>query len=390
MRILIANDQHWPMKSGVATAGRTLAQGMAMLGHEVMVLAPSQTGRGYEETDVNYHIVRIRSFGLSFRKNLRVSVPLDREINRIISDFDPDIVHVHTQLTVGLAVLRAAVKRHIPVVATNHAMPENMIKNIKLLSRISRPANYILTEYGLLLYKGAKHIVMPTESGLALFNLARIETPTSAISNGINLEYFLPIKAKPYIYKKFEIPKNKLIISYLGRLDGEKHIEVMVKAAASLIEAGYDFHVVMVGDGNAAGDLHRLVEKLGIEDRVTFTGLVSDEDLRELHRVGDIYTMPSPTELQCITLLEAMASGKPVVAVNAGALSELCLDGKNGYLVEVDDPEAFAVACAKLLDHPERRISFGRKSRMIAESHDVKIIMPQFEKLYKKIIAENS
>ena len=83
MRILIANDQHWPMKSGVATAARTQAQGLSSLGHTVMVVAPSQTGRGYQERDENYDITRIRSFGLPFRKNLRVSVTYDREMRRI-------------------------------------------------------------------------------------------------------------------------------------------------------------------------------------------------------------------------------------------------------------------------------------------------------------------
>lgn len=389
MRILIANDQHWPMKSGVATAARTLAQGLAANGHTVMVVAPSQTGRGYKEIDENYEITRIRSFGLAFRKNLRVSVTYDREMRRVLDEFQPDIVHVHTQLTVGLSMLRAAVHRGVPVVATNHVMPDNMIKNIKILAPVSRPFSYILTEYGALLYRGAKRIIMPTESAIKLFNTDRIEAPAIAISNGINLDKFYPEKPDPEIFSKFSIPRDKTLISYIGRVDEEKHIHILVQALELLKWSGKDFHAVIVGDGNAREKLDELIETLQLGDHITFTGLVSDEDLVQLQRVGDIYVMPSPTELQCLAMLEAMASGKPVVAVDAGALGELCLTGKNGHLVPVDDIEAMAKALMDLLDHPKKRAQYGKRSIMIAKKHDVRVVIPRFEKLYKAVIAEN-
>ena len=388
MRILIANDQHWPMKSGVATAVRTLAQGLASNGHAVMVVAPSQTGRGYKEIDENYEITRIRSFGLAFRKNLRVSVTYDREMRRILDEFQPDVVHVHTQLTVGLGMLRAAVHRGIPVVATNHVMPDNMVKNIKILAPVSRPFSYILTEYGALLYRGAKRIVMPTESAIKLFNTDRIEAPAVAISNGINLDKFNPGKTKSAIFTKFKIPRNKTLITYIGRVDEEKHIHILVQALELLRWSGKDFHAVIVGTGNARKQLDELIHTLQLGDHVTFTGLVSDEDLVQLHRIGDIYVMPSPTELQCLAMLEAMASGKPVVAVDAGALGELCLTGKNGYLIAVDDVEAMATALVDLLDNPKKRTKYAKNSVEIAKKHDVHVIIPKFEKLYHEVISE--
>lgn len=389
MRILIANDQHWPMKSGVATAARTLAQGLAAQGHEVLVVAPSQGRRGYFERDENYDIVRVRSIGLPFRKNLRVSVTYDREMRKVLDDFQPDIVHVHTQLTVGLSMLRAAVQRKIPVVATNHVMPDNLIKNIRGLSRISRPLSYILSEYGTLLYRGAKRIIMPTKSALKLFNLSRIEAPAIAISNGINLDRFKPGKPSPEVIEKFRIPTDKPIISYIGRLDEEKHIHILVQALELVHWSGRNFHAVIVGGGNAEQGLHELVDTLRLNENVTFTGLVSDEDLVQLHRVGDLYVMPSPAELQCLAMLESMASGKPVIAVDAGALNELCQTGKNGYLLPIDDIEAMANAIMELLDHPKRRQVFGKQSLEIAQQHDVKVVIPKFVRLYKRVITES-
>ncbi|MEI7918147.1 MAG: glycosyltransferase [Candidatus Saccharibacteria bacterium] len=389
MRILIANDQHWPMRSGVATAVRTLAQGLSRLGYEVLVVAPSQNSKSSTEKDVNYTIRRIRSLPLFFRKNLRVAATYDREIRKIIQDFNPDIVHVHTQLTVGLSVLKMANSLGIPVVATNHVMPDNIIKNVKALKPVSRPISHILSEYGLLLYKGVKRIIFPTESVLGLFNLERIEAPAVAISNGIDLSIYTPRKPKKYIYDKFDIPSDKKIIAWIGRLDVEKHLDVAVKSFAKLCADYADVHMLIVGMGNDESRLLDLVEELDIADRVTFTGLVSDEDKYELHRVTTIFAVPSPNELQCLSMLESMACGKPIVAVNAGALAELCLNDDDGYLVSVDDVDGFTRSYQMLLDNPDRLKKFGQRAREVAETHDTAVVMPRFAKLYAEVIAEN-
>src|SRR5690606_15708523 len=110
MRILLASDQYWPMISGVATAGRTLVQGLVERGHEVMVVAPSQAGGGDHEIDTNYQIVRMRSLPLPFHQNLRVSISSQNAVRKTMAEFQPDIVHVHTQFTVGLTALYAAKK----------------------------------------------------------------------------------------------------------------------------------------------------------------------------------------------------------------------------------------------------------------------------------------
>lgn len=390
MRILIANDQHWPMRSGVATAVRTLAQGLADAGHTVMVVAPSQRRRGYKQVDENYEITRIRAFGLPFRKNFRVSVTYDREMRRILDDFQPDVVHVHTQFTVGIGMLRAAVNRNVPVVATNHVMPDNMIKNIKALAPISKPVSYFISEYGSLLYRGASRIVMPTESALRLFNLSRIEAPAVAISNGINLDKFYPSPAKADTYAKFSLPTDKTIISWIGRLDDEKHLHILIEVVRRLRDDGRDFHALLVGSGNSNERLRELVDEYNLGAIVTFTGLVSDEDLIELHRVGDVFVVPSPAELQCLAMLESMASGKPVVAVNAGALGELCIDGKTGFLLPVDDVDGIKHAVEQYLESADLRKKYGANAAKLAKAHDVRIVIPKFIKLYNEVIAEKN
>ncbi len=141
-------------------------------------------------------------------------------------------------------------------------------------------------------------------------------------------------------------------------------------------------HLLIVGGGTDKEHLMNLVHENDIAKHVTFTGRVTDEEIVELHKVGDIYCMPSPAELQSIGTLEAMASGKPIVAVDAGALGELCQDGLNGYLCEQDNDEQIAASLAELLDNADLRKKFGKASLEIAGTHDIEHTLDRFEEIY--------
>ena len=119
MKILIASDLHYPTINGVATFSRNLARGMAARGHEVVVIAPSQTGRRCKEVDDNYVIVRTDSVPFPFYQNFRISLYPALEVKKIINDFDPDIIHIQMLLGIGQATMRYGNKLGIPIVSTN-------------------------------------------------------------------------------------------------------------------------------------------------------------------------------------------------------------------------------------------------------------------------------
>ncbi|MCL2870006.1 glycosyltransferase family 4 protein, partial [Candidatus Saccharibacteria bacterium] len=113
---------------------------------------------------------------------------------------------------------------------------------------------------------------------------------------------------------------------------------------------------------------------------------VPDADLEQLHRVGKVYVMPSPVELQSISTLEAMASGQPVVAVDVGALSEIVHDGKNGYLIGLDDTKQLAAKVVKILTDSKLQAKFAAESINIASIHDINQAILMFEDVYKAAI----
>lgn len=387
MRILIASDLYWPTINGVATFGRNLADGLAADGHEVLVIAPSQTGKKYEEVDRTYRIARTASVVFPFYQNFRVSISPYREVKRIIERFEPDVIHIQTPVGIGRAAMTCAKKMGIPLVATNHAMPENLIDNLRLLAPFSRPINYILKEYGARFYNNADFVTMPTEAAISMLKGDSFRAPYKAISCGIDLSRFKPGTVPADFYKRFGIPEDKQIILYVGRLDAEKHVSILIKAAHEVLQDRDDVHVVIVGKGTDMENLQELTEHLELQDHVTFTGRVEDEDLPLFQRIGTVFVMPSPVELQCLAMLEGMASGSPVVAVNVGALYELCQDGKNGYLYELDDFHQLAVKLASILGDKKLRAKMSAESLKIAGTHELSHTIDQFVKLYKHVIA---
>lgn len=388
MKILIASDLHYPTINGVATFSRNLARGMAARGHEVVVIAPSQTGRRCKEVDDNYVIVRTDSVPFPFYQNFRISLYPALEVKKIINDFDPDIIHIQMLLGIGQATMRYGNKLGIPIVSTNHAMPENLMDNLKLLAPVSRPINYMLKSYGARFHSKADVITMPTQSAIDMFlgDIDKIKTPIIPVSNGIDLSRFSPGRASDDVYERFDIPKDAPIISYVGRLDAEKHLPVLVRAFVRVKKTIPNAHLLIVGHGTEESLLHHMTEHFGVAADVTLTGRVSDDDIVALHKLGTVFCMPSPAELQSIATLEAMASGQPVVAVDAGALGELCQNNRNGYLTAQDDEEAIADGILRILKDPALREKMSQESLAIAKTHDLETTLDTFEKIYTDLI----
>lgn len=386
MKILIASDLHYPTINGVATFSRNLAKGLADRGHEVLVIAPSQTGKHYKEVDGNHVIHRTVAVPFPFYQNFRISLKPDRAVKKIIDEFEPDVIHIQMLLGIGQAAMKYGNKVGIPIVSTNHAMPENLMDNLKLLAPVSRPINYILTEYGRRFHSQSDCVTMPTQSAIEMFAAAsKLTIPLKAVSNGIDLSRFTNDVPDPAIYTTHHIPTDTPIITYIGRLDAEKHLSVLINSFVRVI-ALVNAHLLIVGDGTDASNLHQQVKDLGLTDKVTFTGRVSDEDLLELHRVGTVFAMPSPAELQSIATLEAMASGQPIVAVDAGALRELCQNGVNGVLCEQDNDVQMAEGLIKIVADASLRQQYADASLAIARTHDINHTLDEFLAIYDQIM----
>jgi glycosyltransferase involved in cell wall biosynthesis len=258
--------------------------------------------------------------------------------------------------------------------------------NLKALAPVARPINYMLKEYGARFHAKADFVTLPTQSAIDMYDAySKVRVPMEAVSNGIDLTKYTVGVADPELLERFKLPTDRPIITYIGRVDAEKHLFVLIRAFVRVL-AEKEAHLLVVGDGTDVANLKVMAQEVGILDHVTFTGRVSDADLVALHKVGTVYCMPSPAELQSIATLEAMASGQPVVAVDAGALGELCQNERNGFLCEKDNDEQIAVGLLKLITDKKLRAKMSAESLAIAKTHNLEDTLCHFEAIYAKLI----
>lgn len=167
----------------------------------------------------------------------------------------------------------------------------------------------------------------------------------------------------------------------VGRLSAEKDFPTLVRAAAIVARAAPSFRLEIAGDGACMADLKRLVEELNLRDVVRLLGQV--RDVPTLLARGSVFTLSSLTEGVSLTILEAMATGLPVVTTRVGGNPEVVADGETGLLVPSGDPAALAAALLEVWQNPARREALGRAGRRrVEECFEVRKVIAAYEELY--------
>lgn len=415
MKIVIATAVYYPMINGVAVFSHNLAVGLAKRGNEVMVICPSQTGRNYKRTIDGVRTVYLRSVDakvypdqihnvpekkkflgiklphLVYRHGLRVSVFPQIEVKKALDEFRPDVVHVQVSDPIGLSVVWYARRRGIPVVTTEHNQPDVFTDPLKVPGVVKKPVNYLLTSYFRNRQSKSDFVTMPTEQAIKDLIWSRgkgFPVPVAAVSNGVDLADFKPGEASAEIYHKYSLPNDRPVVLYVGRVDPEKKVGAVIDAFKEAHKKVPKALLVVVGDGVDKVRLMQKTKKMGLGDDVKFLGRVLPPDLYELYKIGDVFATASEIETQGIVLIEAAACGLPLIAVNKGAVSEVCRDGENGYLCQPGNVVEVSEAMVKILSDSDLRTRFSENSIKIASEHDFEKTLDKFENIYRKVISD--
>lgn len=405
MKIVIATAVYFPMINGVAVFSHNLARGLAARGHEVLVLTPSQKGKSYEAFDDGMRVFYLKSveakvypdqihkaekkFRLFYRHGFRVSVFPGPEVKRILDAFSPDVVHVQVSDPIGLSVVSYARKHGIPVVTTEHNQPEVLTEPLKVPKVAKKPIDTMLANYFANRQSKSDFVTMPTKQ--AIYNLLEgrdFKVPVAAVSNGVDLSSFKPGRVLSSVREKYGVPAGRPVVLYVGRVDPEKNVGAVLSAFSSVVEKIPEALFVVVGDGVDLPNLKKEAKRLGISKSVKFLGRVTGEDLCEVYKMGMVFATASEIETQGIVLIEAAASGLPLIAVDKGAVSEICVAGVNGFLCRPGDVSEMAAAIYKLLSNKDLRERFSKKSVELAREHDFERTLDQFINIYRHVISE--
>lgn len=388
MRIAYLAQSYPPMVSGAAIVAEQLANEMAKRGHQVLVIAASDKDQPYITLQENLTVLRLRSTHNPLRVGQRFLLFPRRAVMQALDEFQPDVIHSHEPLQMGWLGLAYARRAWIPIILTVHQLPgfvsSYLPKSLRLIVEKS------LWGYARWLLRRFTSVITPTKStSTFIHQMTGLEV--NVISCGLDLQKFHPplsADVERATRQKWNLPLRVPLILHVGRLDTDKHADRVIHAAAQTLRQT-DAHLVMVGDGSQKKHLIQLCQELGIEERVHFTGYVSTEQgLPELYRTAAVFVTASEIETQGIVLLEAAASGLPLVAVNATCIPEIVHDGANGYLTRSGDADAMSMSLTSILNDPQLAARMGKVSRALAEGHPNQETFDEHERIYQKMIRE--
>jgi len=299
---------------------------------------------------------------------------LKQKVDLILDGFEPDAIHSQSHLSVGRVLAKSGRERNVRLIATNHTVPENLLKYLHLPSFLEKIVIEKLWKDTGRILSSFDQVTTPTRRAAELLEKSTGMENVLAISCGIDATMFA--NPTPTTNKPFRI-------LFLGRLDWEKHIHNLLRAVAKF-PPEIEYFVEIAGNGSQKKYLIELAKELKISDRVTFLGHISEEELPLAYERATVFAMPSIAELQSIATMEAMASGRPVVAANAMALPHLVHDGDNGYLFEPDDVDDFSECLLRIATADQKELNrLSENSIHLIQSHDIKRTLTIFEGLYR-------
>lgn len=378
-RVLIAADTYPPHVNGAATSCYRLATKLTARGYDVHVVSPHYTsGPDTTEYYAEATVHRLKSFAAPTHEYYRLVMPwhANKTVDRLVAELEPNVIHAQCHYMIGDAAISSADKRRIRLVCTNHFMPENLdpfIPGPQFFKNIVSQRSWY--DMGRLMRKA---------------NLVTTPTPLSAVNMNrkANLEYVVPV-SNGIDVAKYELRDGEQVLPhpyptalFVGRLAVEKNVDVLLRAL-TMTDPHLNVHAEIIGDGEQREYLHQLTKDLGIEDRVIFRGLVSDDELRDAYLRADVFTQPCTAELQSLASLEAMSASTPVVLADALALPHLVIEGKNGYLFEPYNAEDLAEKLNTVLTASDTdQQVMGQASHDFASKHAHEKVMDIIQRMY--------
>lgn len=384
MKIAVFTDTFFPQVNGVVNAVRNFDKMLTARGERVKVFTEGKSP-GTCTMD-GAEIYRYRAFTFLPYPEFEYSVDVIGPV-RDAARFKPDVVHAHTPFVMGYCAWRTARRLKVPLVGTFHTPVDEYVVylakrfafNRRILKRIARA-------YQNWFYNKCDVVIVPAKSAANYLDVKnkRIEV----VSNGLDLNMYGPAGRREF-REKFGLGHSPVIL-HGGRLSFEKRIDFVIRAMPLILKSIPDAKLLIVGRGPARKSLEALVEKLGLEESVVFAGYVSDENFPKAFAAADVLALNSPVETQSLIVLEAFATGVPVVGADAGAIPDAVAPGVNGFLFNTDDVKAMAGYLIQVLNDKNLREKLKEGALKTASEHSLEKSAEKLLSVYRNAINEKT
>ena len=356
MKVLIASDSYKYQTSGAANVVITLAEELRRRGHSVRVLALSNTKHSFRDGDDYY----IRSLPTFVYPDVRYSLAHHDPLLRELREWNPDVIHMHTEIAAARMARAIARADHTPYVMTAHT---DYARFLFGTACDRRPIRKIFREMGRYVFRGAAVITTPSEKALSFALLETVKPRIVVIPNGIRLEQMqqkATAEERAALFQQWNLKDNGRTVVIVSRLSKEKRLDEIITYFPGVLARVPDAQLLIVGDGPDRANLESLAEEKGIAEHVRFTGRIPPEEVWRYYDLGEVFVSASTFEVHSLTYLEAMARGLPLVCREDPCLRGVLEDGENGVAYRTQ--QEFEDSVVALLTDKELRGRMGIRS----------------------------
>jgi len=381
-------DNFYPQFNGVLTSYMNTLNELARRGHEILVVAPKIAScRRYDPKSFPYPLLYKKGIPAFFYPDFRLTWPFSPTSVACTRRFAADVIHFHSPLTIALQGIATARLLQIPLIGTFHTFfaETEYLKVVGLQEwRWLIKAGWW---YNNLLYDKCDVVISPAKWTAAELTAHKARARIRVIPNGIEFSRYanlVPDRAALPV----SLPPEAEIVIYVGRVSREKSIDVLIKAMERVMPLRPRAHLVIVGDGPARRELTDFAAARGLADRVTFTGMIKNDQLlgSGLLAQAKVFATASTSENQPMTILEAMIFGLPIVGVDARGVPEMIQD--NGFVCPPDNPGQMGECLLRLLVDEELRRDMSLVSKRLAAEYSIERTTNRLVDLYRETIDE--
>jgi len=391
LKIAMFTDAYWPRVNGVTVSVDSFSRALVNEGHEVIIVCSSYPQnmnnsislQKESEAENLFKIIKVPSIPAFVSKEDRIAkIEKRRWALKQVDSFNPDIIHINTEMVIAEFGFFYARSHNLPVIYTFHTMWEDYAPHYFP----GIPAwfvKFIIRNLHKYILKRSYRVIVPTPQIETIVHKFKPNTITEMIPTGIELGLFAPDKEKSAAFRiqleeRFPALKGKRILLFAGRVAREKNLGFLLNILPDVLKKHPDAALVIAGNGPDQDYYKDEANKLGLTENCVFTGYFDRKELALVYSIAEIFTFPSLTDTQGLVTLEAMLSGTPVVAI--GVLGTLTvMGGDNGGFMVKNDSEEFTARVLDLLGNPELYQVKAKEAMLHARSWSI-------EELTKKLI----
>ena len=345
LKIGLFTDTYPPYINGVSTSIETLKKALEELGHTVYVVAIGQDAITYNYDEKN-KILKVPGIPIGLYDYRITSIYPIKIINKVKS-WDLDIIHSHTEFSMGIFARLFAKQCNIPLVHTYHTMYKDytyyISRNHKFFDLGCKKAVEYLSKF--YCDNTADALIVPTTKTYHLFREEyHYNKDIYIVPTGIDAKRFykenIYKEKKEHIRKKLGYKKNDFVVIFIGRMAQEKNIEFIIEIASILKKKKTNIKFLLVGDGPDKEKYQNISKKKNLEENITFAGRIPWEETPLYYHNANLFISCSKTETQGLTVIEAMASSLPSICINDPAFNMAVIDDLNGKFFETAEEAA--------------------------------------------------